>query len=70
MGLALKGKNLLLKEQILSLRADPILEGLRRPGKQTEGYKSYLPLKTPRKHGGVRTYLSTHIPKLEISLFA
>ena len=46
----LKGKNLLLKEQILSLRVDSILVGFLCPEMQTGSHESRFPLKNGGKN--------------------
>ena len=56
LGSSHKGKNLLLLEQILSLREDPILRRLRPPGKRIESQENCLPLKTWRKTKKVHPY--------------
>ena len=43
-GSIFKGKNLLLYEEFFSLRTDPFLEGLYRPGTKTGGHEIYSPL--------------------------
>ena len=59
-GFTLKGKNLLLSEQILFLRVTSILDGLYQLRKQTGSHETCLPLQTWQKKMEVYLYtLST-----------
>ena len=53
-----KRKNFLLKEQILPVRVDTIIERLRISGKQTGRYKCCSLFKMARKHSSIHTYLN------------
>ena len=54
-GSTLKGKNLLLQEQILSFKNRPHSGKLHHHGKQIKSHKSYFPLKIMRKKNNNKT---------------